>query len=278
MKRAALFQSFCSFGRAGLSNMIPVLNTMGIETAPVPTAVLSTHLGFADPSVAEMGDQLLQTLLHWEREGILFDAVFCGYFHSENEVEILLKHYQKILKNDGLLLVDPIMGDHGKPYRGVMDGVIRKIRELCACAHLIVPNETELAMLLEQDPSLSSETVNRERMRAFAANEKPAVVLTGFERNGQIGSALCRQGEEPEEILHDRIPVKVHGSGDLFAAALLGNLLNEKSTKESIFLAEEFVTAGIEAYRQAGSSEKEGIPFEKILKMLDQEGDSWKLR
>ena len=55
MKRAIVFQSFCSFGRASLTNLIPALSAMGVQVCPVPTAVLSTHLGYPDPAAeAEM--------------------------------------------------------------------------------------------------------------------------------------------------------------------------------------------------------------------------------
>ncbi|MEA2060593.1 MAG: bifunctional hydroxymethylpyrimidine kinase/phosphomethylpyrimidine kinase [Thermodesulfobacteriota bacterium] len=43
--RVAAIHDLSGFGRASLTVIIPILSTMGIQTCPLPTAVLSTHTG-----------------------------------------------------------------------------------------------------------------------------------------------------------------------------------------------------------------------------------------
>ena len=41
--RVAAIHDLSGFGRTSLMVVIPILSTMGIQTCPLPTAVLSTH-------------------------------------------------------------------------------------------------------------------------------------------------------------------------------------------------------------------------------------------
>lgn len=45
VKKALLLHDLCGVGKAALTNMLPVLGSMGIEACPVPTVLLSTHTG-----------------------------------------------------------------------------------------------------------------------------------------------------------------------------------------------------------------------------------------
>ena len=45
MKRAVTIQDISCFGKCSLTVALPIISAMGIETAVIPTAVLSTHTG-----------------------------------------------------------------------------------------------------------------------------------------------------------------------------------------------------------------------------------------
>ena len=45
LKRAALINDLSCFGKCSLSVAIPILSSYGVETVPLPTAILSTHTG-----------------------------------------------------------------------------------------------------------------------------------------------------------------------------------------------------------------------------------------
>ena len=45
LKRAALINDLSCFGKCSLSVSMPILSSYGIETVPLPTALLSTHTG-----------------------------------------------------------------------------------------------------------------------------------------------------------------------------------------------------------------------------------------
>ena len=47
LMRAALINDLSCFGKCSLSVSMPILSSFGVETVPLPTAILSTHTGFA---------------------------------------------------------------------------------------------------------------------------------------------------------------------------------------------------------------------------------------
>jgi pyridoxine kinase len=51
---------------------------------------------------------------HWWHEGIKFDAISTGYIGYPKQFNIILDAKEKLLKEDGLVIVDPAMADQGK--------------------------------------------------------------------------------------------------------------------------------------------------------------------
>ena len=58
MKRILTIQDISCFGKCSLTVALPLLSSMGIETAILPTAVLSTHTLFKGFTCKDLSDQL----------------------------------------------------------------------------------------------------------------------------------------------------------------------------------------------------------------------------
>lgn len=89
------------------------------------------------------------------------------------------------------MLVDPVMGDHGKPYRTYTPELCGRMRDLAAQADVITPNLTEAALLLEED--YADLPRDEEGLRAWlerlSLDGRRSVVLTGVSlRPGAIGA------------------------------------------------------------------------------------------
>ncbi|MBR4803120.1 MAG: hypothetical protein IK032_00600, partial [Bacteroidales bacterium] len=68
-------------------------------------------------------------------------------------------------------------------------------------------------------------------------------------------------------IGYDEIPVAFHGTGDIFSAVLIGNLMNDKTLKDSTSIAMDIVSRLI--YNNRAQADKcMGIPVEKCLDLL----------
>ena len=76
-------QDISCFGQCSITVALPVVSAFGIETAVLPSAVLSTHTsGFTDFTVRDLTEDLPAIRKHWESEGICFDAIYTGFIAS----------------------------------------------------------------------------------------------------------------------------------------------------------------------------------------------------
>ena len=135
------------FGRAGLSVIVPVLSALGAQAVAVPTAVLSTHTGgLGTPAKLANPGYGPAALEHYRRLGLRFDCIYSGYLADASQAKLVEQAMD--LWPDALTVVDPVMGDHGRMYRGLAPEMVPAMYTLCSRASLILPNTTEAALLL----------------------------------------------------------------------------------------------------------------------------------
>ena len=155
MKRApriAAIQDISGFGRCSTTVVLPVLAAMGGECCPLLTACLSAHTAFPASEKATFLDltgQMAGTAAHWAELGVTFDAIYSGFLGSAGQIGLIEDFYRQFRREGTLVLVDPVMGDHGKPYRTYTPELCGRMRDLAAQADVITPNLTEAALLLE---------------------------------------------------------------------------------------------------------------------------------
>ena len=149
--RAIVVQDISCVGRCSLTVALPVLSAAGVNTAVVPTALLSTHTGeFTGYTHLDLSGQLLPIARHIETLGLHFDAFYSGYLASGAQVEMVLEMIDLLCDGDTHLFVDPAFGDHGRLYSLLDSGLPAQMRRLCARARTITPNLTEAAFLLDE--------------------------------------------------------------------------------------------------------------------------------
>ena len=146
-KKIAAIHDLSGYGRCSLSVIIPVISAMGIQVCPVPTAVLSTHTGgFTDMALEDLTEHISDCYEHYKRLGLQFDAIYSGFMTSPKQVDSCLKFLDG--NPDALKVVDPVLGDNGKPYSTCTPELMRRMKELVEEADVITPNLTETCMLL----------------------------------------------------------------------------------------------------------------------------------
>lgn len=140
-KCVAAIHDISGLGKCSLSVILPVLSAMGVQVCPVPTAVLSAHTGYGDFVMRDLTDFISDALEHYKKLGQHFDCVYSGFLASAEQIDHcldFLSAYPQALK-----VVDPVMGDNGKPYRTFTDELCRKMSRLVKAADIITPNLTE---------------------------------------------------------------------------------------------------------------------------------------
>ncbi|HOB20906.1 MAG TPA: pyridoxal kinase, partial [Candidatus Atribacteria bacterium] len=130
-KRVAAIHDISGFGRCSLTVALPIISAAGIETCVIPTAVLSTHTGgFTGYTFRDFTDEILPIARHWRSLGIEFDAIYTGYVGSVRQLEILCEVFGMFRTGDNLIVVDPVMADHGQLYKSFTRDFPAKMRKL----------------------------------------------------------------------------------------------------------------------------------------------------
>ena len=264
MKHILSIQDLSCVGRCSLTVALPVLSAMGHRCSVLPTAVLSTHTAFPSPEVADLTDRLAGFARHWQENGVAFDAVSVGYLSDPRQAEIV----DEILGRIGApVILDPVMGDHGKLYRRITKDHIDAMKHLAARSDVILPNLTEAAALtgLPYREQLDEDYLARLTDGLLALGAKAAVItgvhLTdgaiGYYGRDKAGNAFSYQGE--------LIPRQFHGTGDLFAAVLSGSLLKNMTLSDAARKAAEFVRSCVENTEKVTPF---GVEFETQLHRL----------
>ena len=273
--KVALLQDMSGYGRCSVMVAVPVLSAMGAQCCPMLTAYLSAHTACPqtqDSVFLDMTDEMVRTGRHWASLGLTFQAIFSGFLGSAEQIGVLRDFIGHFRRGDTLVMVDPVMGDNGRPYRTYTPDLCRRMGELAAEADIITPNRTEAAILLGEDyADVPGDEAGLARwLERLSLDGRRSVVITGV-RGGvdRLGAACLDRatGRTFFATTHEE-PGQYPGTGDLFASVLLGALLNGAVLSDATQLAVEFVRQSICRTLELGAPVIEGVQFEALLGTL----------
>lgn len=272
--RVAAIHDLSGFGRCSLSVILPVMSAMGVQAVAIPTVVLSTHTGgFGEVVLRDLSDFTVPALEHYKRIGLEFDCIYSGYLSSEEQIGHCADFFTAYPKS--LKVVDPVMGDHGRPYRSFTPQMCEQIARYAAHADLITPNLTEAGIILGQEYDPAPLTVQKARSMLARLSERGPrnVIITGvtlatgeysnigFDRDrGAFWKATC-----------EHVPASYPGTGDIFAAVLTGSLLTGYSLPMAMDRAAKYVELTVKTTFGFGTDPKEGVMLERTLSWLTRQ-------
>lgn len=245
-KRVLTIQDISCVGQCSLTVALPIISACGIETAVLPSAVLSTHTGgFTGYTFRDLTTDMPLISRHWETEGITFDAVYTGYLGSREQIDIVKNIMDK--HNKGLNIVDPAMADNGNLYYGFDMAFVDAMKTLCSKADIILPNITEASFLtgIEYKTQYDKEYV-LSLLTALTQMGAKTVVLTGVSYNSDTTGVVVYENGEYSYYQHKKIEGGCHGTGDVYASAFTGALMNGKTAYESAVIAADYTLLCIE--------------------------------
>lgn len=260
MKRALLINDLSCLGKCSLSVAMPIISAYGIETAILPTALLSTHTaeGFGDYVMRDLTRELSAFTAHWKALGVKFDCIYTGFFGSVEQIKLTEKLIDEFADDNTLIMIDPVLGDFGGLYGCFDEAFVGEMRRLCSLADIITPNKTEAALLT----SCAMETDANELLEKLGAKN---AVITGVKSGGEIGY-LASFGGEKVSIMKRMIPKELHGTGDVFASAFCAELMNGKDYHQALTDAADFCDECIKATEKKLPNHWYGLAFEEVLR------------
>lgn len=267
-KRVAAIHDLSGFGKCSLTVALPILSAAGIETSALPTAILSTHTGgISGYTYHDLTEDMRPVMKHWKSLDIKFDAIYTGFLGSFEQLDIVKEFFDAFRQEDNLILVDPVMGDNGELYTVFTREFAVGMRMLCQKADIIVPNLTEAALLLDEPfhPGPYTHAYIESLLRKLGALGPQKVVLTGvYFKEDELGAATYdRTTDTIDYVFTQKIPGYYHGTGDVFASALLSALLNDFSLIDAAAIAVHFTTDSIRRTYKAKTDYRFGVNFEQ---------------
>jgi len=249
MKRVASIQDISCIGKCSLTVALPIISATGIETAIVPTAVLSTHTQFKGFTFRDLTDDMEPIREHWAKEGFRFDALYTGYLGSLRQIGIVKDYFKTFGTGSTIKIVDPAMADNGNLYVGFDKAFALEMASLCRESDIALPNISEAAFMLGLDypGEEAPEDVTRELLKKLADAGIKFPVITGVTlKDGSFGF-LGYDSAKDEFISYgtEKVPYRSHGTGDVYASAFTGALVNGKSIYDALVIAADYTTACI---------------------------------
>ena len=263
MKRVLSIQDLSCMGKCSLTVALPVLSAMGCCCTVLPTAILSTHTAFPEPHIRALTEDILPVATHWHKVGSEFDTVSVGYLSDPEQADAVA---QVLDLFSAPVVLDPVMGDHGKLYSKLTPAHIEAMAKLCRKAGYVLPNVTEAALLTGLPYREQADLGYLRELAAGMLNfGSKAAIITGFLwDDGQTGF-FGADGKEEFFYHAPRIPKHFHGTGDLFAAVFTGSLTKGHSVPQAATLAARFTEQVIAHTPEATPY---GIEFESQLPWL----------
>lgn len=242
MARVLAISSQVVRGHVGLSAIVPALQRQGHEAWPLPTVLLSNHLGhprFHGVRIAP--EELTRITAALDSNGWLdqLDAVITGYLPSQDHVRAAGEVIRRLkAQRTCAYLCDPVIGDAPK---GVYIDIhaARAIRDvLVPLADIVTPNRFELGWLTGQP----CDTLEQVQSAARTLPNAVSVVTSAEVGADRVVNLMLSNGvvQHCAAVRHAHAP---HGTGDLLAGLLLGHILNGESAGVALGRA----VAGVDA-------------------------------
>ncbi len=273
MKRILSIQDVSCVGKCSLTVALPIISAMGVETAVLPTAVLSTHTAISGFTFHDLTSEISPISAHWKRKNYTFDAIYTGYLGSFEQLHLVADLMDSFKTPQTCIFIDPVMGDYGKLYSGFTPDFAREMGRLCARADVIVPNMTEASYLLNveyRENGNYDAAYVQDLLRRLCELGPKNSVLTGVSFCPEEVGVMGYNAESRTFFTYmtERIPHAFHGTGDIFASTAVGALMNDFSLEESLKAAADYTLECIRESLRDPNSRDYGVNFESAIPYL----------
>lgn len=265
-KRILTIQDISCVGQCSLTVALPILSACGLETAILPSAVLSTHsVGFRDFTFRDLTEDIPAIEHHWQQEGIRFQAVYTGYLGSARQIEMVKDICQNLLVPGGKKIVDPAMADQGELYPVFDMDFVQEMKELAGEGDIVLPNITEASLLTDTE---YREEYDEEYIYGLVEGihrlGAGTVVLTGVSYDAHSTGVLVSEQGKQTYYRHELLDRGCHGTGDVYASSFVGAYMHGKTVPEAARIAADYTLACIKNTLD-DPDHWYGVKFEPVL-------------
>lgn len=270
-KKIAVINDYSGFGRCSIAVAMPIISVMKVQCCPVPTSIFSNHTGFESFYYEDFTDHMQRYIDEWKKLDLQFSGVCTGFLGSSEQISIVERFLTDFKRPETKVIVDPVMGDYGKPYPTYTDELCQQMKKLVRFADILTPNTTEACVLTDtpykDDWHMNELKVMAEKLVAQSESRQAKVVITGITR-GSFLANFCYENEKVTVVKTKKIGESRSGTGDVFSAILAADAVNNVDFTESVKKASVFIKECIKRSVEMELPLTDGVCFEECLYKL----------
>ncbi|MEY8339096.1 pyridoxamine kinase [Lachnospiraceae bacterium 62-35] len=268
--KIAVINDFSGFGRCSLAVELPIISQMKIQCCPIPTSIFSNHTGFSHFFFDDYTDNMEPYIQHWKELDLRFSGILTGFLGSERQIDIVRHFIEDFQDSHTLIIIDPVMGDNGKPYSTYTPAMCEAMKSLVSYADVLLPNLTEACILTDTpykaDGWKPAELFEMAEKLSQAGAEH--VVISGIHSGQYVSNAVYESGHIPSILRTKRVGHTRSGTGDIFASIIAADCVKGVNLKKAVSKAALFIKKCIIATEKLDIPMTDGVCFEEVLHTL----------
>lgn len=274
-KKAAVINDMSGFGRCALTVALPIISKLKVQCCPVPTSIFSNHTAYPTYYFDDYTERMVPYIEHWKKLGLTFDGIETGFLGSKRQIDIVSDFIMGFRKEGTVVVVDPIMGDHGKTYATYTPEMCQEMKKLVMLADIVTPNLTEACILTDtqyHEKKWRMKEIETLAQKLSLMGPKK-VVITGIPQGEYIANFCyeCQPGSwmgEGKLLRTVKVGTQRCGTGDIFAAIITADAVNGVPFAVSVKKASSFIKKCILKSMEMEIPLTDGVCFEEILNTL----------
>ena len=268
-KKIAVINDFSGFGRCSIAVALPVISVMKVQCCPLPTSIFSNHTGFDSFFFDDYTDKMVPYMEEWKKLDLQFEGICTGFLGSVEQIGIVRLFMEHFHRQGTIVLIDPVMGDYGKPYPTYTEQMCQEMKKLVCHADILTPNLTEACILTDTPYKEKWTKKELQQMAAYMSAQGPdRIVITGIDQGAFIANYCYEKGKEPVMIRTHKIGSSRSGTGDIFASIIAADAVNGVAFCDSVRKACRFIKNCIVRSVEMDLPLTDGVCFEEFLGSL----------
>ena len=268
-KKIAVINDFTGFGRCSIAVALPVISMLKVQCCPLPTSIFSNHTGFPSYFFEDYTSRMVPYMQEWKKLDLHFNGICSGFLGSKEQIEIVKKFFKEFKTEETQIIVDPVMGDYGKPYPTYTEEMCGEMKKLVEFADILTPNVTEACVLTDTPYKEKWKIEEIQEMAEKIHKMGPKkIAITGIVQGRFIANFCYEEGQQPKVLRTHKEGTQRSGTGDIFASIIAADAVNGVPFYKSVKKASNFIKKCIIRSQELNIPLTDGVCFEEVLGKL----------
>lgn len=269
-RKIAVINDISGFGRCSIAVSMPIISAMKVQCCPVPTSIFSNHTGFPQFFFDDYTEKMQEYIDNWKKLDLRFDAIQTGFLGSEHQIEIVKRFIEDFCTPHTIVVIDPVMGDHGNTYPTYTPAMCQAMKQLVGYADILTPNLTEACILTDTPYHEGHWKLHELHELAEKMSEQgpKKIVITGVPQKSYVSNYVYEAGGTEKLLRTLRIGSERSGTGDVFSSIVAADAVNHVPFEQSVRKASLFIKKCILRSIELGIPKTDGVCFEEFLTTL----------